>query len=229
MRDRCCTIAHELLQILHRRENPFSLHVLSGGLFIPSLSQINAFLIALKLVCLLRQVISWHFDHLWVRCERFVEIKWLFSSVRIAVDFVCSDLCRQFINLLLEIKVILFSRWNEVDLLRLWRDLHALWGDWQFLLLELLRRDWNHLWVLLECELWFILRLERALVCWWNCWLLTGSCHHRVGLLDYLRHALTALTHLQDLLLLLVDIRVEIVLHLGIQHRLLVCVVHECS
>ena len=83
--------------------------------------------------------------------------------------------------------------------------------------------------MLLERELWFIFRLERALVCWRDCRLPTGSCHHRVGLLDYLRHVLTALTHLQDLLLLLADVRVEIVLHLGIQHRLIVRVVHECS
>ena len=48
-------------------------------------------------------------------------------------------------------------------------------------------------------------------------------------MLDYLRHALTALTHLQDLLLLLVDVVVEVVLHLSIQHWLPVRVFHQSA
>lgn len=129
------------------------------------------------------------------------------------VYIVGSDLRRQLIDLLLEVETVLVGRWAEVNLLRvrlghlkerLARDLDSLTGDRELLAhrcrdgLELRQRGpLLHLWLLL---------LHLLLL--------------HLGVPDQLAHVRTRLRHLQNLLLLLRDVRVEVVCDGRIEDRL---------
>ena len=133
--------------------------------------------------------------------KRLLKIQWLLALRDISL--VSGNLLSKLIDLLLQVKIVIF-RWLKIDLPRIRTNIYPLGLNWQFLLL-LLSCHGNHLGMLLELKLRLILltlidRRYRGLA--------TRKIHHLIGLLDNLRHVLATLTHLQDLFLLIVDVRV---------------------